>query len=150
MSTANTNQKEHTMPDFEHLVKCPNPSHPIKQQKYHLVPRSKSTIHEFVSGWLYIGDDVMRRVCAGIDTPPEELEQQASDALLLAEHLRERQSAVQAEKEAEKDAQALEKEARTLYESVYGIGEWHYIPSTDKDTYRTMARKAREIHGVSK
>lgn len=136
------------MPEFEQFVKCPSPPYP-NPERFHMVPRSKSTIHEFSNGYLYAGGNVLRRVHVSIETPPEELEQMASDALLLAEHLRERQAAVQAEKEAEKDAQQLEKEAQALFESVGGV-DWHYTVSPGKADYIKMARKAREIHGVSK
>lgn len=149
MSTANTNQKEHTMP-YEQFVTCPVPGlDAFVPAQFHVVPRSKSTIHEFTNGFLYAGDDPLRRVHVSIETPPEKLEQMAADALLLAEHLKELQAAVQAEKEAEKDAQRLEKEAQALFESINGV-DWHYTTSTDKADYIKMARKAREIHGVSK
>lgn len=121
-------------------------------QNYQTVPRSKSTIHEFDNGNLYIGDDVMHRVRADLDTPPETLIQMASDALLLAEYLRERQSAVQAEKEAEKAAQEaqVEKEAQALFESGYAETGWKTRTESQRERFRAIARKAREIHGVSK
>lgn len=140
----NTNQKEHTMPEqFEQFVKCPAPPYP-EAERFHMVPRSTSTIHEREEGYFLVG-----RVRAAAHSNPEKLIQIASDALLLAEHLRERQSAVQAEKEAENDAQQLEKEAQALYEAAGGQ-HWKSRTSHHQKIYLTMARKAREIHGVSK
>lgn len=146
-----TIQKQHTMTEFDKFEESVKPTTPaftlFEPERFHMVPRSKSTIHEFPQHTFTIGEPLRVRANAG--TNPEDLIQMASDALLLAEHLRERQSAVQAETEAEKDAQALDKEAQTLFESI-GCVDWHYTTGTDKAEYLTMARKAREIHGVSK
>lgn len=145
-----TNQKEHTVSEFEQFVKCPSPPRP-EAGRFHMVPRSTATIHEYAKGQFVVGAQSGRRVSAAIHTSPEELVQVASDALLLAEHLEERQSALQdaeASQKATEGAQ-VEKEAQALCGSINTL-DWDTLSRGSKELYIKMAHKAREIHGVNK